>query len=134
MTPPAVLILLAKIFEGTSLACSLLWIVDYTRQRGWHNMVGRNLLTKTVIISLLLLIVLLLSLFQFSPVVELILTWAYVVLLAAIGPVMIWRMVVLHQAAVAVVRCSAGHVVTVGARYCPECGLPLDSETLAGAD
>lgn len=137
MRPPVLIIILLRIFMSTSLLCSLAWIVDYSRQRGWHNIVGRNLLTKTVIITVLLMIGLLTSLFRFSLDVELFLGWVYVALLAAIGPVMVWRMVVLHQVSDAVAHCPAGHVVSAGARYCPECGLPLGGaggETLAGAD
>lgn len=125
MKHDAVFILLLRLFEATSLGASLAWIVDYTRQRGWHNIVGRNLLTKTVIITLLLLIGFLTSLFRFSPGVEEFLSWAYLVLLAAIGPVMVWRMAVLRRVGTAVVTCPAGHTVTAAARYCPECGILL---------
>jgi hypothetical protein len=126
--PGPVVILLSRIFLSTSLAGCLAWVVDYTRQRGWHNVAGQNLLTKTTILALLLLIGLLTSLFRFSHDVEVVLSWAYVVLLAAIGPVMVWRMWVFHRLGSVTAKCPAGHVVPVSARYCHVCGQPISPQ------
>jgi hypothetical protein len=134
--PSHAVVILLRVFETTSLLGSLAWITDYTRQRGWHNVAGRNLLTKTVIIASLLLLGLLLSLFRFNPLIEEILYWLYVALLAAIGPVMVWRMVVFHRLGGATRKCPAGHVVPVTDKYCHVCGQlipPQDREAASPA-
>jgi hypothetical protein len=115
-------LLLTRICLCTSLAGTLAWIFDYSRDKWWNNVVGRNLATKTIIIALLLIVSLLGAFFRLTPGFIYWLRWADITLLAAIGPVMVWRMFVFRRVTAATVRCPAGHFVSSGARYCPQCG------------
>jgi hypothetical protein len=125
-------LLFIRIFLCTSLAATLAWIADYSRDRWWRNIIGRNLATKTVIIALLLLVSLLSAFFRLTPGFIYWLRWADIVLLASIGPVMVWRMVVFRKVAGAAVRCPAGHWAASGANYCQECGIPMPGGPGAG--
>ena len=116
-------VLLYRIFLCTSLTGSLLWIADYSRSGWWRNPVGKNLVTKTAIITLLLAISLVGSLVRLDPLALEILRWCDLVLLAAIGPVMVWRMVVFHWIAGEVIACPAGHEISSASNFCPHCGL-----------
>lgn len=124
-------VLLARIFLCTSLLASLAWTADYSRTGAWRNVVGRNLLTKTVIICALLTISLLGSLLRFDPFWLRVLAWTDLVLIAAIGPVMLWRMLVFRKVSVSVVRCLNGHFVSAEAVYCPQCGVPVTQQAAA---
>lgn len=123
-------LLLSKIFLCTSLAGTLAWIADYSRDKWWNNVVGQNLVTKTVIIALLLMTSLLGAFFRLSPGFIYWLRWFDIGLLACLGPVMVWRIVVFRRVSGAVVRCRNGHVVSSGARYCPECGVRMSDGDL----
>lgn len=118
-------VLLLRIFMCTAFGMSVAWIIDYSRTRWWRNVVGQNLVAKTSIISALLLISILGSFLRLSPGALITLRWAYIVLLACIGPVMAWRMVVFSRVSGAVHQCLNGHWVSDVARYCPVCGIPI---------
>lgn len=121
--PPEALVLLDKVFVLTSLAGCLAWIWEYTRGQGWRNEVGRTLLAKTSLLAALLALSAL-SLYLHLPWFwQLVLGWSGVVLLGAIGPVMIWRLLVFRRIGRSVLSCPAGHQVSLAARYCPDCGL-----------
>lgn len=133
MRPDPVLLLLSRIFLCTSLAGTLAWVGYYFRLRGWDNPVGRNWLAVKLVIAGLLLDGLLASFFRFNPLVMRVLSWADVVLLAAIGPFMVWRMRMFRRLAALPDRCPAGHPVPVSARYCPQCGIALRLPARDGA-
>lgn len=135
MRPDPVQLDLFRAALCVALAGSLMWVAEYSLRRGWRNPVGRNLLAKTVIICCLLLISLLASLLHFSRGGLEVLFWCDLALIAAIGPVMAWRMAVFRRVGGAVARCPAGHFVSAGALYCPQCGLPVHppgDDVLAG--
>lgn len=118
-------LLLAKIIIGITLGCSIAWIIDYSRTGAWHNPVGQTLLTKTVIISLLLAVSELSSIFRFNAEVLNIIRWSDLVLIALVAPVMVWRMVVFHRVGGAFTLCTNGHRVSAAAHYCPLCGVTM---------
>lgn len=129
--PPAVYMILARIFLCTSLAASLAWTVDYSMNGAWRNPVGKNLIVKTLIIVGLLTVSALASFFRLSPFWIMVIRWADLGLIAVIGPVMVWRMRVFRKYAGAVIRCSNGHFVSSGALFCPQCGIPVRQPGLA---
>ena len=128
MNPGPLYLDLLRIALCEALAGSLMWMAEYSLRRGWRNLVGRNLLAKTAILCGLLLIGLLGSLLRFSPFWLEVLRWCDLVLVAAIGPVMVWRMAVFRRVGGAVARCPDGHYVSAGARYCPQCGRAVHPE------
>lgn len=121
--PSPLYLLLAKIIIGIALACSVAWIIDYSRARAWSNPVGQTLLTKTIIITLLLCMSELTAFFRFRSMELQVIRWSDLVLLALIGPVMVWRMRVFHQVGGAFTLCSNGHRVSAAAKFCPLCGV-----------
>jgi len=127
VVPSPLYLLLAKIIIGTTLACSVAWLIDYSRTGAWRNPVGQTLLTKTVIISALLLVSWLTTLFRFDFRVLNIIRWGDLGLVALVAPVMVWRMVVFHRVTAARLTCSNGHSVSGGANFCPMCGVPMSS-------
>lgn len=127
MVPNHLMAFLLKLFTCTSLVGSLAWIVDYSRDKWWRNVVGKNLVTKTIIICLLLGIALAFDFFTLSALAREILLWCYIVLLGCIGPVMVWRMWVFHKVSGNVIRCPNGHFVTAGVTYCSQCGFLVNS-------
>ena len=123
--PSPLYLLLAKIIIGIALVCSIAWVIDYSRARAWSNPVGQTLLAKTVIITLLLCFSELSAFFRFRPMELQVVRWSDLVLLALIGPVMVWRMRVFHQLGGAFTLCSNGHRVSAAAKFCPLCGVPM---------
>lgn len=123
--PSPLYMLLARIAVSCALAGCLAWIMEYTFRSGWRNSVGRTLMVKTLLLCGLLLISLLFSLLRFSPAWQDFLRWADLVMLALIGPVMAWRLLVFRKMGRSLARCPSGHVVFRAARFCPQCGLPV---------
>lgn len=133
--PPTVLYVdLARVFLAIAVISCVVWIVDYSRTGWWRNPVGQNLVVKTSLLTLLLSLSLLASLLRLSPVSAAVIRWADLGLVALIGPVMMWRVRVFHRVGLAIVRCPAGHPVSVASKFCPACGLllpPAPSRRLA---
>ena len=124
---PGYLITLDKIFVLTSLAGCLAWIWEYTADRGWRNQMGRTLLVKTSLLSGLLALTAINFFAHPAGSWLLLVTWTGVVLLGLIGPAMFWRMIVFRRVRKAVRWrfCRNGHPVSLSARFCPVCGLPV---------
>lgn len=124
MIPNSVFVEVTRVFLCTSLAGCVSWIADYSRANyWWRNPVGMNLVIKTSIIALLLVVSLVSSFMRGDVAVQEIVMWAYLVLLGLIGPVMVWRMVIFQRISGAITECPAGHLVTRAATFCPKCGL-----------
>ena len=131
--PPSPLyLLLIKIAIAVALGCSLLWIADYSRNQWWKNSVGLTLVTKTSIISVLLGIQLVTFFVRLDPLWLDIVRWTDLVLVALVGPIMVWRMVVFQRVAGAIVSCSNGHHVSSAVTYCPMCGVRIQEPESAG--
>ena len=131
MSVPAALIWLDRVFVLTSLASCLAWITEYTVHRGWRNSMGRTLLVKTCLLAALLALSAVSVWFHLTRSNSLVIAWISVVLLGAIGPVMLWRMLVFRR----IIRfrrdCPNGHPVPPAALFCPDCGAPA-GRTLPG--
>lgn len=119
---PGVLIVLDKIFVLTSLGGCLSWIGEYTWNSGWRNVIGRTLLAKTSLLAGLLALTAVSLFLPLDAPWRLALSWAGVILLGLIGPVMVWRLLVFRKVSKAVQACPNGHRISA-ARYCPQCGV-----------
>lgn len=122
---PPVLLWLDRVFVLTSMLGCAAWIVEYSVNRGWRNSMGRTLLTKTSLLTALLALSALSSWFGLNRNTSLAIAWIGMALLGAIGPVMVWRIVVFHRIGQASRHCPAGHRVSFTALFCPECGTRL---------
>lgn len=124
---PGYLAGLDKVFVVTSLIGCLAWLLEYTRNAGWRNAMGRTLLTKTSLLAGLLLLSAVSFFVRLAGTWLLLFTWAGVLMLGAIGPVMIWRMLVFGRLSHGVRYCPNGHRNLLIARYCSVCGAAMQA-------
>lgn len=134
MGAPFWLVWLDRVFVLTSLASCLAWIAEYSVNRGWRNSMGRTLLAKTSLLAALLALSGISLWFGLNRDDSITLAWVGVILLGAIGPVMLWRMVVFRRIARVRRFCPAGHQVPLAARFCPGCGLPASEPSPVPGD
>ena len=92
MTQADLLALLLKIGCITGFLSLTGWVVIYTRYaKWWQDQIGRTLVIKTLLIAGLLIST---TLSLFFPLNRLIVSWIDAAGIAAITPVMIWRILV----------------------------------------
>lgn len=118
---PLLLIPLLKVFLVTALAGSGAWLLWYWK-RGWGNPLGRVLIIDRIIIIALLGLSALSIFAGLNRQTSLAVAWLQIGLIASIGPVMAWLLVVVRRAGRSVRRCPDGHPLPAQARYCPRCG------------
>lgn len=120
--PPHILILLDRVAVLIALAGCLAWIWEYTVNQGWRNPMGRTLLSKTSLLTGLLALSAVSLLISLSRLWQEVFAWAGLAMLAMIGPVMAWRMIVFRRVSRATRMCPNGHAISLTAAFCPVCG------------
>jgi len=98
MAQDQLIVLLLKIILIADVVAIAAFIGEYWRLAPWwRDPIGRTIVTKDILL-LLALIPSVLSLFlKFSRLTSHIAAWLDVVVLGAMGPVMVWRIVVWHR-------------------------------------
>lgn len=92
MTQTQWIVLAFKAVLLSGIASLILWIGIYTRlARWWASPIGRTLVIKTMLITLMFIPTTLAMFFHFSAFGSLVAGWADVGLVGLVTPVMIWR-------------------------------------------
>lgn len=95
MTQDQLIQLLLKIILITDVISIFAFIADYWRLAPWwRDPIGRTIVTKDMLLLLALIPSVLSLFFKFTRVGSHIAAWVDVVLLGAMGPVMLWRIVI----------------------------------------
>ena len=94
MTQQQWIIFALKIVCVTGFASLAAWVVQYTRYThgaAWRDPLGRTLVIKTSLIALLLVPTALSLFLHFNRLTSYVAGWVDVILIGAITPVMVWR-------------------------------------------
>lgn len=95
MTQEQWIILTLKIFCLSGFVSLTGWVALYTRYaRWWRDAIGRTLVVKTTLIAMLLIPTALSLFFRFNGPASLVAGWVDTGLIAAITPVMLWRIAI----------------------------------------
>lgn len=95
MIQDGLVILLLKVFLVTGEASLVIWMILYTiYQPWWRDPVGRTLVIETLLIAGLFVPSILSLFFHFNHLTSQVAAWIDLGLIAAVTPVMLWRIAV----------------------------------------